>query len=195
MFTGIVSEVGTVVAVGGVLRIEAPRTAARLAVGGSVAVNGVCLTAVAVAAPAFEAEIVDETRARSNLGRLAPGSHVNLELPLQAGDPLDGHLVQGHVDATAMVEEMREVQLGRELTVELPAALSAYVAEKGSIAVDGTSLTVTTVDGNNFGIALIPHTLENTVAREYRSGSIVNLEVDMLARYLERLVRPSIERG
>lgn len=194
MFTGIISEVGTVVGGGRHLTIAAPGTTRRLAVGGSVAVNGVCLTATAVdpGTATFTADVVDETLARSNLGALSEGSRVNLELPLQAGDPIDGHLVLGHVDGVGEVRDTRDVELGREIAIELPPELSAYVAEKGSVAIDGTSLTVTQAQGTSFGVALIPHTLEHTIAREYAAGTRVNLEVDVLARYVERLVRAGI---
>ena len=194
MFTGIVREVGTVVAAGRRLTVAAPKTARRLAVGGSVAVNGVCLTATALDAggATFIADVVDETLARSNLGTLATGGRVNLELPLAAADPIDGHLVLGHVDGVGTVQQTREVERGREITIALPPELSAYVAEKGSIAVDGTSLTVTEALDSSFGVALIPHTLEHTIAGEYAAGTRVNLEVDVLARYVERLVRAGI---
>jgi len=192
MFTGIISEVGTVRQAGRRLTIEAPLTAARLAIGGSVAVNGVCVTATATDTTAFSADLVDETLARSNLGELEAQSRVNLELPLRAGDPLDGHLVLGHIDGVGTVRKTRDVDVGREVTIELPPDLAHLLAEKGSIAVDGTSLTVTGEDGASFGVALIPHTLQNTIAGNYRPGTSVNLEVDVLARYVERLVRPGI---
>jgi riboflavin synthase len=192
MFTGIVSEVGTVLQAGRHLVIQAPDTAAALAVGGSVAVNGVCLTATGVEGATFSADVVDETLARSNLGALAEQGKVNLELPLRAADRMDGHLVLGHVDGVGTVLQTREVELGREIAVEVPPELAAYVAEKGSIAVDGASLTVTTVEGSRFGVALIPHTLAHTIAGNYRQGTSVNLEVDVLARYVERLVRAGI---
>ena len=192
MFTGIVSGVGRVIeAGGGRLWVEHAPTAERSAVGGSVAVNGVCLTVVELEGGSFRAEVVPETLRRSNLGALAAGDSVNLELPVRPDGLLDGHLVQGHVDATAAVREVRAAVLGREIEIELPREVAAYVAEKGSIAVDGTSLTVAGVDDErgSFSIALIPHTLETTVAGGYREGSLVNLEVDVVARYLERLVR------
>lgn len=198
MFTGIVSALGRVNQQGeGRLAIEAPSITAHAQVGASVAVNGACLTLVQVEGPLFHADVVPETIERTNLGRLRPGDTVNLEPALTLASPLDGHLVQGHVDATAKILEVRHAERGRELTVELPNELTRYVAEKGSIAVDGTSLTVTGVDdkARRFTIALIPYTLENTIAGGYRKGTIVNLEVDLVARYLERLVRPSTEPG
>jgi riboflavin synthase len=192
MFTGIVSGLGRVVeAGGGRLWIEHRPTAERSNIGGSVAVNGVCLTVVELEGGAFRAELVPETLRRTNLGALTTGDPVNLELPVGPDGLLDGHLVQGHVDATAEVKEARAATLGREVVIELPAAVAAYVAEKGSIAVDGVSLTVANVDdeAGTFTIALIPHTLEQTVADRYKEGTRVNLEVDVVARYLERLVR------
>ncbi|GAC1656507.1 MAG: riboflavin synthase [Candidatus Dormibacteraceae bacterium] len=197
MFTGIVSGVGAVAEErSGHLGITDPATAAAVAIGGSVAVNGVCLTVVAVEGPVFFADVVPETLRRTNLGRLRPGDRVNLERPLTASQPLDGHLVQGHVDATARILTVTEVALGREVTVELPAEVARYVAEKGSITVDGTSLTVAGVDRppGTFTVALIPHTLAGTVAGAYVLGDIVNLEVDVIARYAERLVRASTGR-
>ena len=194
MFTGIISEVGEVVATGDRLTVRAPRSAGRLELGGSVAVNGACLTAVAIAGEVFAVDVVDETLRRTNLGALRPGSRINLELPLAAGQALDGHLVQGHVDATSRIAAIEQAKLGREVSFELPAELAPYVAEKGSIAIDGVSLTVAGVDDGHFSIALIPHTLEQTIAGRYESGAVVNLEVDLIARYLERLVRRGIER-
>jgi riboflavin synthase len=192
MFTGIVRGLGRVVeAGGGRLWIEHPPTAERTKIGGSVAVNGVCLTVVELEGGSFRAEVVPETLRRSNLGALNAGDQVNLELPVSPDGLLDGHLVQGHVDVTAVVKQVRQVKLGREIEIELPKGVAAYVAEKGSIAVDGASLTVAQVDDNepSFTIALIPHTLEETVAGSYQKGTRVNLEVDVVARYVERLVR------
>jgi riboflavin synthase len=192
MFTGIVSGLGRVTEAGdGRLRIEHPATTERTNVGGSVAVNGVCLTVVEHNRGSFRAEVVPETLRRSNLGALKPGDRVNLELPVSPEGLLDGHLVQGHVDATAAVVSIRRVQLGREVEIDLPEEVARYVAEKGSIAIDGASLTVARVDDGkaSFTVALIPHTLENTVAGSYTEGTRVNLEVDVIARYLERLVR------
>ncbi len=169
----------------GHLRIAAP---IRTAIGASVAVNGACLTVVDAGSGTLAFDVVPETERRTNLGRLSRGSKVNLEPAVNLQDPLDGHLVQGHVDGTAGVLERREVDLGRELTIELPAALGRYVAEKGSIAVDGTSLTVARIGSGYFEVALIPHTLASTVAGDYAPGSVVNLEVDVMARYAERLL-------
>ena len=198
MFTGIVTGLGLVVeSRPGRIGIEHAPTAGRAAIGGSVAVNGVCLTVIEVEGEVFYTDVVPETLKRTNLGRQKPGDLVNLELPLTPEQLLDGHIVQGHVDAATRVREMRQVELGREVTIELPPELARFVAEKGSIAVDGVSLTIVEVDdaGASFTIAFIPHTLEQTVAGAYREGTLVNLEVDIVARYIERLVRPSTKPG
>ncbi len=189
MFTGIVSAVAkVVVADANRLGIDHAWVARRLKIGGSVAVNGCCLTVVKKSGPVFFADVVPETLRRTNLGALAVGAEVNLELPLSATSLLDGHLVQGHVDATATVRTVERASSGREVTVELPAAVSRFVAAKGSIAVDGVSLTVAAVDkpAGTFRVALIPHTLEVTIAGGYKRGSIVNLEADIVARYVAR---------
>jgi riboflavin synthase len=192
MFTGIVSAIAKVVEADGKrIGIDHAWVARQLKRGGSVAVNGCCLTVVKKKGPVFFADVVPETLRRTNLGALRPGTEVNLELPLRTGSTLDGHLVQGHIDATARVKSVKKVATGNELTIELPAALSRFVAVKGSIAVDGVSLTVAAVDKppGTFGVALIPHTLEVTVAGAYKPGSVVNLEADVIARYVARNLR------
>jgi len=189
MFTGIVSAVAKVVkADAGRIAIDHAWVARHLKVGGSVAVNGCCLTVVKKSGPVFSADVVPETLRRTNLGALSPGDEVNLELPLSAASLLDGHLVQGHVDATAIVRRVDRARSGREVTIELPASLSKFVATKGSVAVDGVSLTVAAMDKppGTFRVALIPHTLEVTIAGDYRPGSVVNLEADVVARYVTR---------
>jgi riboflavin synthase len=192
MFTGIVSAVGEVVEAGsGRLGIEHRPTTERLEIGGSVAVNGCCLTVVAKRDAIFYADVVPETLRRTNLGRLAPGHPVNLELSLAGTGFLDGHLVQGHVDGTARIKRVKKTATGSEIVIGLPARLSDLVAEKGSIAVDGMSLTVAAVDqpAGTFKVALIPHTLAATIAAGYTVGSTVNLEVDVIARYVARNLR------
>jgi riboflavin synthase len=192
MFTGIVSAVGTVVAAGpNRLGVAAASTTRRLKIGSSVAVNGCCLTVVKKQGAAFFADVVPETLRRTNLGLAHSGSRVNLELPLSAGGLLDGHLVQGHVDAKASVRRVAEVASGREVEIGLPAALRPFVVEKGSIAVDGMSLTVASVHdrARTFRVALIPHTLAVTIAGQYEKGSVVNLEADVVARYVSRNLR------
>jgi riboflavin synthase len=192
MFTGIVSAVATVVVADtNRLGIDHATVARRLKIGASVAVNGCCLTVVKKRGPVFLADVVPETLRRTNLGALRVGMQVNLELPLSATSTLDGHLVQGHVDATGAVRSVEHASSGRELTIQLPASISRFVAVKGSIAVDGMSLTVAAVDkpSGTFRVALIPHTLEVTIAHDYKRGSIVNLEADVVARYVARNLR------
>ncbi len=192
MFTGIVSAVGKVIeARSGRLGIEHRPTTKRLELGGSVAVNGCCLTVVEKRDATFYADVVPETLRRTNLGRLAPGHPVNLEMPLARNGFLDGHLVQGHVDATARIKRVKKTATGSEILIGLPAHLSSLVAEKGSIAVDGMSLTVAGIDEppGTFKVALIPHTLAATIAAGYAVGSTVNLEVDVIARYVARNLR------
>ena len=192
MFTGIVSAVSkVVVADANRLGIEDAGMARRLKIGGSVAVNGCCLTVVKKRGPVFFADVVPETLRRTNLGALRVGSNVNLELPLSATSLLDGHLVQGHVDATGTVRTVEQASTGREISIRLPDDISRFVAIKGSIAVDGVSLTVASVDKppGTFRVALIPHTIEGTIAAGYKRGSIVNLEADVVARYVARNLR------
>ncbi len=192
MFTGIVSGVGKVVQAGsGRLGIQHGPTTKRLRPGSSVAVNGCCLTVVERNGAAFFADVVPETLRRTNLGQLAQGKSVNLELPLAGDGFLDGHLVQGHVDATARVKAVKKAVTGSEVVIELPSRLRHLVAEKGSIAVDGMSLTVAAVDrpAGTFKVALIPHTLALTIAAGYAAGSVVNLEADVVARYVARNLR------
>jgi|SRR5450756_577877 riboflavin synthase len=192
MFTGIVSAVAkVVVADANRLGIDHAWIARQLKIGGSVAVNGCCLTVVKKRGPVFFADVVPETLRRTNLGALHVGTEVNLELPLRATSTLDGHLVQGHVDATATVRTIEQASSGREITIQLPAAISRFVAVKGSIAVDGVSLTVAAVDKppGTFRVALIPHTLEMAIAGSYQRGSVVNLEADIVARYVARNLR------
>jgi riboflavin synthase len=168
---------------------------APLAVGGSIAVNGVCLTAVSVTAKTFTADVSAATLAVTTLGRLGPGARVNLEPPLKAGEPLDGHLVTGHVDGVGEVVAVTPAGRSQRIDIAVPAALARYVATKGSVAVDGVSLTVNAVRGAEFAVNIIPHTLAITVIGEYRRGTAVNIEVDLLARYLERLLAEPVEGG
>jgi riboflavin synthase len=192
MFTGIVSAVGKVVDAGpSRLGIVHAATARRLKIGASVAVNGCCLTVVEKKGAAFWMDVVPETLRRTNLGSLAAGSTVNLELPVAADGLLDGHLVQGHIDATATVRHVAVAKAGSEVTFGLPEHLRAFVVEKGSIAVDGVSLTVAGLDEGamSFSVALIPHTLASTIAGGYREGAVVNLEADIVARYVARNLR------
>ena len=168
---------------------------APLAVGGSIAVNGVCLTAVTATAAGFTADVSAETLAVTTLGGLAPGARVNLEPPLKAGDPLDGHLVTGHVDGVGEVVAVTLAGRSKRVVIAVPSTLARYIATKGSVAVDGVSLTVNAVHGAEFTVNIIPHTLARTVIGEYERGTAVNIEVDMLARYLERLLAEPAESG
>jgi riboflavin synthase len=155
--------------------------------GASIAVNGVCLTALSPSADSFSADVSAETLARTTLGLMQPGEAVNLESSLRLGETLDGHLVYGHVDGVGRVVELVDDARSLALTIELPRGLGRYVAVKGSVAVDGVSLTVNTVAGDRFSVNIIPHTREITVISRYAHGTPVNIEVDMIARYLERL--------
>jgi riboflavin synthase len=159
-----------------------------IAPGASIAVNGVCLTALEPTADAFAADVSAETLARTTLGELAPGAAVNLESSLRLGDTIDGHLVYGHVDGVGRVVGLADAARSLELTIELPRSLARYVAVKGSVTVDGVSLTVNAVREDRFSVNIIPHTREITVISEYARGTPVNIEVDMIARYLERLL-------
>jgi riboflavin synthase len=196
MFTGIIQAVGKLArreSHGGDLRVTVDATtlasridAARLAVGESVAVNGACLTVVAFASGCFEADVSLETLRVTTLGDLAEGSPVNLEAALRAGDPLGGHLMSGHVDGRAQVTGLSWEGRSLRLEMEAPAGLERYIAAKGSVALDGVSLTVNEVAGRRFIINLIPHTLEATNFTGLAVGRELNLEVDTLARYVER---------
>lgn len=198
MFTGIVTELGRVTAVteadgGRRIVIAAPKTAAGMTIGDSIAVNGVCLTAVTVDhGGRVEVDVVAETLERSNLGDLAPGDTVDLERPMATDGRFDGHFVQGHVDGVGRIEQLAEEGDARRLRVAIPSALARYVVEKGSITIDGASLTVTAVapDGATpwCEIVLIPHTLEVTVLGRKGVGDTVNIEVDVIAKYVERLM-------
>ncbi|MDQ6898138.1 MAG: riboflavin synthase, partial [Candidatus Dormibacteraeota bacterium] len=181
----------------GHLGITAADITARVSAGASVAVNGVCLTVTGVQGQAFFADVVPETVSRTNLGALRVRQAVNLELPLSLAQGLDGHLVQGHVDAVVRVLTVRPVRIGSEIEFELPAELAPYVADKASVALDGTSLTVAGLaqDARSFSVAFIPHTLESTIAGWYEPGTAVNLEVDVVARYVERLLGSRQQAG
>jgi len=168
---------------------------APLAVGGSIAVNGVCLTAVAATPSGFTADVSVATLAVTTLGRLGVGAKVNLEAPLKAGDPLDGHIVTGHVDGVGEVVTVEAAGSSKRLVVAVPAELARYIAQKGSVSVDGVSLTVNAVAGAEFEVNVIPHTQSVTVIGGYARGTAVNIEVDMLARYLERLIQPELGGG
>jgi riboflavin synthase len=192
MFTGLIEAVGTVTRLearplGRWLEFEASGLD-DLAIGDSIAVNGCCLTAVAIEGSCFAAEAVPETLARTTVGDLQRGSLVNLERALRMGDRLGGHMVQGHVDGVTTVLTVAAEGAGRRVRFGLPEPLAAFVVEKGSVAVDGISLTIAQCEPRAFEVAIIPHTLEHTIARAYRAGTRVNLEVDLVARYVVRMV-------
>lgn len=198
MFSGLVKGIGRVAArtdhgEDRRLVIELGSAPIELVVGGSIAVNGVCLTAVTASPDRFAADVSAATLAVTTLGRLATGTRVNLEPPLRAGEPLDGHVVTGHVDGVGEVVGVEPAGRSARLVIEVPTALSRYIAAKGSVAVDGVSLTVNEVRGAQFEVNIIPHTQAVTVIGEYRRGTAVNIEIDMLARYLERLLQTDHE--
>ncbi len=195
MFTGLIEEAGRVAELrpaggGARLVVAAEAVLDGLRVGDSVAVSGACLTAVEVTGEGFAADCVAETLRRTSLGGLAPGDRVNLERPMRLGDRLDGHLVQGHVDGVGTVRAVRPEGEGAVLEVGAPAALLRYVVEKGSIAVDGVSLTVAERLADGFAVALIPHTIAVTTLGPQAAGRAVNLEVDVVAKYVESLSAP-----
>jgi riboflavin synthase len=195
MFTGLIADLGSVSALerkdsGARLQIRT-RLAEELVQGASIAVNGVCLTATNVRDGSFEAEAMNETLERSALGRLRPGDRVNLELPLRAGDRLGGHVVQGHVDGTGTVSATRSEGFARILEIKPDPRLERYLVEKGSVAIDGVSLTVSALGEHRFAVSLIGETLERTNLGEVGEGALLNIEVDILAKHVERLM----ERG
>ncbi|MGF1665896.1 MAG: riboflavin synthase [Acidimicrobiia bacterium] len=195
MFTGIVEELGAVTGAatsedGMRMTIRGPLTVTDLAIGASIAVNGTCLTAVSVdgVAGTFDVELVLETLDRTSLGTVGAGSMVNLERAMPASGRFDGHIVQGHVDGVGVVTTVEPEGMGRRLGIDIPGSLGRYVVEKGSITVDGVSLTVAALHDHRVEIALIPHTLEVTNLGAKGPGDRVNLEVDILAKYVERLM-------
>jgi len=192
MFTGLVADVGSVLAVerdglGATLRIASP-ISSQLGEGDSVAVNGVCLTATRVGGEGFCAQAMLETLRRSSLGELREGSRVNLELALRASDRLGGHVVQGHVDGTGSVRAVREEGFARVLEIEVEPRLARYMVEKGSVAVDGVSLTVSALGDDWLSVSLIPETLARTNLGDAGEGALVNIEADVLAKHVERLL-------
>jgi riboflavin synthase len=192
VFTGLIADLGTVTALelggGGAMLTVSTRLAGDLDEGDSIAVNGVCLTATEVGPSSFEAEAMTETLERSSLGELVPGAHVNLELPLRAEDRLGGHVVQGHIDGTGTVTATREEGFSRVLEIETEPRLARYLVEKGSVALDGVSLTISALGEHGFSVSLIPETLERTNLGAIEEGARLNIEVDILAKHVERLM-------
>ena len=193
MFTGIVRELGVVVEAeeaggGRALAVRAPATASRTRVGDSIAIDGCCLTATEVADGTIRFQAVPETIARSTLGTLQRNEQVNVEPAIRAGEELGGHYVQGHVDAVGRIRSVEAEGQGLRVVVEAPEAVLRYCVEKGSVTVDGVSLTVAELADDAFSVALVPHTLEATTLSALRPGQAVNLEADVLAKYVERLV-------
>ncbi len=192
MFTGIIQSIGTVAHISqhqdtAKLQIKTPLTQQlHSPVGASIAVNGVCLTITALKPDGFETETMPETMARTNLGRLRQNAAVNLEPALQANGRLDGHFVQGHVDTTATLITKTAIQNAQVLTFDIAPAFAPYIVEKGSIAIDGVSLTLTAANRTTFSVSLIPHTLEATILGQLQSGDLVNIETDILGKYLQR---------
>jgi len=201
MFTGIVEEIGTITSIqrrseGFCISIESPHVSEGLVTGESVSVNGVCLTVVSVSAKrAFSVEVVAETLEKTNLVFLGPGDHVNLERSLRLGDRLSGHLVLGHVDGMGEITSKTRTGIGETMVIRVPIELVRYIALKGSVAVDGVSLTVSNLSGRDMEIALIPFTLKSTIIGSYNFGTKVNVEVDVIARYLERLMSEGGQSG
>lgn len=201
MFTGLIQETGRITSIEKIptqrgdaltrISVAATQTPSRLALGDSVAVSGVCLTAVAIGQGRFSADLARETLERTSLSRLQQGSRVNLELPARAQDPLGGHIVQGHVDGVGELLRLEKIEGGEDwrLGVRIPPELMNYVVSQGSITIEGISLTVATIESDRVEIAIIPHTFQATNLRELRAGDPVNIEVDVLAKYAEKMVR------
>ena len=194
MFTGIVEEIGVIRQIrrgahSSVLTIGADTVLSDLKIGDSVAVNGVCLTATSLGSDSFTADVMHETLRRSSLGSLAPGSRVNLERAMAA----NGHIVSGHIDGTGRIASTRRDDNAVWYTVETPAPLLRYIVEKGSITIDGISLTVATVEQDRFSVSVIPHTAQVTILGEKGPGDTVNLETDIIGKYVEKLLQPAPE--
>ena len=201
MFTGIVKAMGKIRAIerrGGDVRLAIESTGLpwkEYELGESIAVNGVCLTAVELFDDGFATDVSNETLDVTGLGKLEPGSAVNLEPSLAVGERLGGHIVSGHVDCTGTVTSLAEDARSIRVSIELPAEYARYVAKKGSVTVDGVSLTINEVSGNTFELNIIPHTADVTIIGDYAVGTVVNIEVDLLARYLERLLGQDGKQG
>jgi riboflavin synthase len=189
LFTGIIEEVGTIAVAGSRMKVQCRTVLADTRTGASVAVNGVCLTAVAIEPDGFWCDLSPETLSRSNLGTLREGSRVNLERAAVVGDRLSGHIVQGHVDGTAEFLSLESLTDGNWwLKVRMPGELDRYLIHKGSVTLDGVSLTIAALEQTVMSVAIIPHTYENTVLSDYEAGRRINVEVDLIGKYVERLL-------
>jgi riboflavin synthase len=189
MFTGIIEEVGTIASPGARLKVRCRRTLRDATEGSSIAVNGVCLTATSLESDGFWADLAPETLARTNLGDLLADSEVNLERPVAVGDRLSGHIVQGHVDGTATLVSLQALGDGNWwLTVRVPGDLARYMIQKGSVTLDGISLTIAAIQDHLVSTAIIPHTYENTALRRLAPGARVNVEADLIVKYIEKLM-------
>lgn len=194
MFTGIIQETGLIQQVrhygnSAEILIQAPLACEDAQVGDSICTNGVCLTAVSITGDTFQADVSQETLTRSTLQSIQPGEHVNIEPSLRPHDRMGGHIVSGHVDGVGSIVSMNDLGEFINITVQYPKPLAAYIAEKGSVSIDGISLTVTEVTGDTFGVALVPWTIQHTNLKYKNSGSQVNLEVDVIARYVQRMLQ------
>lgn len=195
MFTGLIQEIGHVKSIvkrsgNSAITISSDKLISKLDIGFSIAINGVCLTVTELSRDQFTVEAIEETLSRTNIGQLGGGSRVNLEAPLKVDDLLHGHLVQGHIDCTGTVSRIAPADGHKIFTIDYPGEYGKFLIEKGSIAVDGISLTIVELSGNRFTVALIPHTIENTNFKYRKSGEAVNLEFDLIAKYLEKMAEP-----
>lgn len=200
MFTGIVEEVGTIARVrhgphSAALTVRAEKVLETARPGDSISVNGICLTVTALTEGAFTADVMHETLNRSALSRLGAGSHVNLERALPANGRFDGHIVAGHVDGTGTISHIRRDDTAVWFTVKTAPRLLRYIVEKGSVALDGISLTVAAVTGADFSVSVIPHTAANTILPERKKGDAVNIETDIIGKYVEKLLSPAAGGG
>ncbi len=199
MFTGLIEDLGTFRSLqagggSGRITIATALPMEEIALGDSIAVNGVCLTVVTFGSGQFSADVSAESLSRTVLGALRPGQRVNLERALRLSDRLGGHLVSGHVDGLGVLTERYQDRNAIRFTIEVPVPLQCYLVEKGSVAIDGISLTVNSVSSQGFSVAVIPHSLAKTTLQERRVGSNVNIETDLLGKYVERLMQPASER-
>lgn len=200
MFTGIIEEVGTVTAIqkgstSSFIEIQADKVLSGTKIGDSIAVNGVCLTATVINGKTFRADVMNETLSRSSLGQLRPGSHVDLERAMAADGRFGGHIVSGHIDGTGTIINVKNDGIAIRYTLSADNNILQYIVEKGSVAIDGISLTVASVSDHDFTVSVIPHTASMTVLGEKHTGDTVNLENDIIGKYVERLMKPGSENA